>query len=467
MHWLPVVLVLALLGAAAAGYRFELGERWFGVEEPDPVREPAAVAPPEGLEVPALERPSAVAAAAPSRALSRPAVRSALARGLRDRDLGRSVHAAVAPLDGGPLVFESGSGAFVPASSTKVVTAAAALAELGPDHRFTTQVVGRRGALTLVGGGDPNLLARPAAAGEWPPQADVVDLAQQTARSLREQGWRRPVRLSYDDSLFAGPVDNPYWRADYLADDIVSPISALWVDEGVDPDGFGRSDDPARVAADAFASALRGRGVRIAGPIRPGTAPRRGADELASVASAPLSAVVERVIEVSDNEGAEVLARHVAIARGEKPSFGGAARAVTASLQDLGVPLAGVVLRDGSGLSRAGRLTGAALVAVLQAAADPDRPELRPLLTGLPVGGFTGSLATRFDTAPRAGVGRVRAKTGTLTGVRALAGVATDRAGTPMAFVLSADRIRYNNTLEAEQHLDELAGTLGACRCTR
>ena len=96
VRWLPVVLVLALLGAAAAGYRFELGERWFGAEEPDPVREPAAVAPPEGLEVPALERPPAVAAAAPSRALSRPAVRGALARGLRDRDLGRSVHAAVA-----------------------------------------------------------------------------------------------------------------------------------------------------------------------------------------------------------------------------------------------------------------------------------------------------------------------------------------------------------------------------------
>ena len=140
---------------------------------------------------------------------------------------------------------------------------------------------------------------------------------------------------------------------------------------------------------------------------------------------------------------------------------------MTASLEDLGVPLAGVVLHDGSGLSRAGRLTGAALVAVLQAAADADRPELRPLLTGLPVGGFTGSLATRFDTAPRAGVGRVRAKTGTLTGVRALAGVATDRAGTAMAFVLSADRIRYNDTLEAEQDLDELAGALGACRCSR
>lgn len=469
-RWLPFVLVLSLLGGAAAAYRFELGGRWFGTGEPDrPSREPAAVAPPAGLEVPALERPAPVAAAAQRDALSAAAVRRALAPGLRDRDLGRSVHAAVAPLDGGAPVFESGRGGFVPASSTKVVTAAAALAELGPDHRFSTTVVGpvaRRGALTLVGGGDPLLESRPAAEGAWPPRADVVDLARQTARSLREQGRRGPVRLAYDDSLFTGPADNPYWRADYVADDIVSPIGALWVDDGLDPDGFGRSDDPAGDAAAAFASALRDQGVRVVGTIRRTPAPR-GADDLASVSSAPLSAIVERVVEVSDNEGAEVLARHVAIARGEPASFGGAARALTASLADLGVPLAGVVLRDGSGLSRDARLTGAALVAVLQAAADADRPGLRPVLTGLPVGGFTGSLATRFDTGPRVGVGRVRAKTGTLTGVRALAGVATDRAGTAMAFVLSADRIRYRDTVDAEQDLDELAGALGACRCTR
>ena len=464
--WLPIVLVLALLGGAAAAYRFDLGERWFGGEQPDPVREPAAVAPPEGLEVPTLARPAPVAVAAEQDDLSASAVRGALAPGLRDRDLGRSVHAYVAPLDGGREVFESGSGGFVPASSTKVVTVAAALAELGPDHRFTTSVVGRRGRLTLVGGGDPFLVTRPPEAGDWPPRADLVDLARQTAQSLREERWRRPVRLSYDDSLFTGPSDNPAWEPDYVPDGIVSPISALWVDEGLDPSGFGRLDDPAAGAAAAFAEALRDQGVRVTGPVRRAGADR-DADQLAAVSSAPLSQVAERVIEISDNEGAEVLARHVALARDQDPSFAGAGRAVTAALGDLGVPVAGVVLHDGSGLSRDNRLTGAALVGALQAAADPDRPGLRPLLTGLPVGGFTGSLATRFDTGPRAGVGLVRAKTGTLTGVRALAGVATDQAGTPMAFVLSADRIKYARTVEAEQELDELAVGLGACRCTR
>ncbi len=465
-RWLPVLLVLVLLGAAVAGYRFDLGERWFGTEQPDPVEEPAAVAPPEGLEVPALGRPAPVAGAAEQDTLSGAAVRRALAPGLRDRDLGKSVHAAVAPLEGGGLVFESGQGGFTPASSTKVVTATAALAELGPDHRFTTTVVGRRGALTLVGGGDPFLVARPAPADEWPARADLVDLARQTAQSLREEKWRKPVRLAYDDSLFTGPSDNPAWQPDYVPDDIVTPISALWVDEGLDPVGYGRLADPAAGAGAAFAEALRAEGVRVAGPVRRAPAPR-GANELGSVSSAPLSQVAERVLEISDNEGAEVLARHVAVARQEEPSFAGAARAVTDTLGDLGVPLAGVRLYDGSGLARGNLLTGPALVAVLQAAADPGRPELRPLLTGLPVGGYTGSLATRFDTGPRAGLGRVRAKTGTLTGVRALAGVANDQAGTPMVFVLSADKIRYARTVDAEQHLDELAEALGACRCTR
>ncbi len=465
-QWLPVLLVVLLLAGAVAAYRFELGERWFGGEPPDPVEEPAAVAPPEGLDLEPLARPAAVAETADEDALSADAVRRALARGLRDKDLGRSVHAAVAPLEGGPLVFEQGTGGFAPASTTKVVTATAALEELGPDHRFTTKVVAKRGVLTLVGGGDPFLEARPEPAGDWPERADLTDLARRTAEALRADKQRGPLRLSYDDSLFTGPEDNPTWQPDYVPDDVVSPIGALWADEGIDPSGYGRLADPAAGAASQFADLLRARGVRLTGPVRHTVAPRDG-DEVAAVQSAPLSQVVERVLEISDNEGAEVLARQVAVARDEPASFAGGARAVTATLGDLGVPLAGVRLHDGSGLTRSNRLTGAALVSVLQVAADPRHPELRPVITGLPVSGFTGSLADRFDTGPQAGLGRVRAKTGTLTGVRALAGVATDREGTPMAFVLSADKIRYVKNLDAEQRLDELAEGLGACRCSR
>src|SRR5690349_24820810 len=88
-----------------------------------------------------------------------------------------------------------------------------------------------------------------------------------------------------------------------------------------------------------------------------------------------------------------------------------------------------------------------------------------PVVTGLPVSGFTGSLEDRFADAAPQGRGRVRAKTGTLTGVSALAGVATDVTGDPMVFVLMADRVAVPDTLAARDALDRLAADLGACRC--
>lgn len=171
------------------------------------------------------------------------------------------------------------------------------------------------------------------------------------------------------------------------------------------------------------------------------------------------------MILVSDNEGAEVLAHHVGLAVLDDGSFAGGARGVRQTLAGLGVPLDGAVIRDGSGLSRQNRIRAGTLLEVLRVAAE--QPDLRAVLTGLPVGGFTGSLTFRFDQAPIAGVGRVRAKTGSLGGVRSLAGIATDQSGTPMVFVLAADRIRERDTLDAEQDLDNLAGALGACRCSR
>jgi D-alanyl-D-alanine carboxypeptidase/D-alanyl-D-alanine-endopeptidase (penicillin-binding protein 4) len=122
---------------------------------------------------------------------------------------------------------------------------------------------------------------------------------------------------------------------------------------------------------------------------------------------------------------------------------------------------------DGSGLSRQDRLAPATLTAVLRLAAGDDHPELRAVITGLPVAGFSGSLEQRFEDGAPEGRGRVRAKTGTLTGVSALAGVATDLDGHPMVFVLMADRVALPDTLTAREALDALAAGLGACHCGR
>ena len=122
---------------------------------------------------------------------------------------------------------------------------------------------------------------------------------------------------------------------------------------------------------------------------------------------------------------------------------------------------------DGSGLSRRNRITPEALVEVVRAAALSDSPALRAVVPSLPVAGFTGSLTERFDDAFPDARGLVRAKTGTLTAVSSLAGIAVDQQGNEMVFVLMADRIKKPDETDAQDALDLAAGALGACRCGR
>jgi D-alanyl-D-alanine carboxypeptidase/D-alanyl-D-alanine-endopeptidase (penicillin-binding protein 4) len=457
------VLVLALVLAGLATWNYDLLDRLL---ERDPSSaDPAAIAPPPGLDLPAVLAPGDVAPAARPSPLSAAKVRRALAPYLADRDLGRHVLAAVAPLSGGRPVVVGGAGPAIPASTTKVVTSAAALLALGPDHTFDTTVV-RAGPrrIVLVGGGDPFLARAPEAADDeqpYPLRADVMTLAGRAAAALREQGVRK-VRVEYDAGPFTGPSASPQWEPDYVPDGVVSPISSLWVDEGRPAAGFGRVADPALDAAQAFTAALAAAGITVTAPPAAGTAPPAGTT-LARVTSAPLSQVVERVLMVSDNEAAEVLLRHVGLQVSGDASFEGGRRGVALTLREAGVRLAGTTLYDGSGLSRRNRMTPAVLLDVLRLATE--RPELAAVLSGLPVSGFSGSLADRFVAGPSQGRGRVRAKTGTLTGVASLAGVATDVSGRPLLFVLMADRVGRLKGTDAEVALDAAAAALGACRC--
>ena len=132
-----------------------------------------------------------------------------------------------------------------------------------------------------------------------------------------------------------------------------------------------------------------------------------------------------------------------------------------------GVDLAGDRVYDGSGLSRRSRVRLDTLVDVLRVAASPEHPELRAVVSGLPVAGFTGSLELRFDEAAAPGAGVVRAKTGTLTGVSGLAGLVTDAEGGPLVFAAVADKVALLDTLDARDALDRLAAALATCRCTR
>jgi serine-type D-Ala-D-Ala carboxypeptidase/endopeptidase (penicillin-binding protein 4) len=458
-----VLSVLLLLSAGGyAAYDAGWLDRYLG--ETGTIA-PAAVPPPEGVRLPAAAAPlpvldTASSSAPPPRALAR-----RLRDNLRDDDLGRHVGVLVEPLTGsGELLRVGGGDRFIPASSLKLLTSAAALEQLGPGHRFTTSVVraGRRGVV-LVGGGDPLLTQREAPDDDaYPEPATFRELARGTARRLQRDGVRR-VRLGYDATLFTGPAVNPTWKPSYVPDGVVSPISALWVDEGrEDPGLAARSADPAAAAAAAFAEELERAGIAVRGRPAARRAPE-GAPTLARVRSAPLGQIVQHVIEISDNEAAEVLLRHVGLAAGGRGTSAAGAAAVEATLRDLGVGMAGVRVLDGSGLSRGNRLTLDALVDTMQLAASAREPDLRRVVTGLPVAGFSGSLAYRFVSEGADGRGMVRAKTGTLSGVHALAGVTVDRDGTPLAFVAIADRVRLIDTLDARAALDGLTADIAEC----
>ncbi|MEE1756735.1 D-alanyl-D-alanine carboxypeptidase/D-alanyl-D-alanine endopeptidase [Streptomyces sp. SP18CS02] len=333
-----------------------------------------------------------------------------------------------------------------PASTVKVATAVAALTALGPDHRIPTTVVADPGArrITLVGGGDPTL-----------DTTRLRALAKDTAAALRGRGVTG-VRLFYDTSLYSGPRLHPIGVNANIA-----PVTALMTDEGrVDGSTRGvapRSADPAGDTARAFGRLLTEQGVTGADDPAPGHPAAKRTTPLARTHSRPLSALVEHTLTHSDNDLAEALARQTALATGRPASFEGGGAAVRAQLGRLDVPLGGARFADGSGLDRRDRISAALLTALLARAAEPGRPELRPVLTGLPVGGFSGTLENRYGPASP-GAGLVRAKTGTLTGVNALAGTVVSRGGRLLAFAFLAGRTPSPST--AQPALDRLAAAL-------
>lgn len=459
---LPVeIAVVLILVLAAVSSWADLGDR-LGIAAPDPEEAPALVEPPGGVDLPAPASARPVAAEVVGGDLDPRAVRSSVQRLTRAKRMGPRLALVVAEVDGTP-VYRQGPRLVTPASTTKLLTATAALQSLDPQQRFETTVRRQGGTLVLVGGGDPLLQGRPDADASYPAErADLRTLARQVARRLGQVQQSRRFRLRYDTSLFRGPEVSPQWRADYIPDDVVSPISSLMADQGRVPDGFGaREDDPALAAARVFADHLQAAGVRTGRPT-PGTAPD-GAPMVGAVSSPPLEAIVQHVLETSDNEVAEVLLRQVALARGLPGSFVGGVRAVRDVLGELGVPLRGATWYDGSGLSRRTRLAPTTLIEVLATAID--EPRLAPVVWGLPVAGFTGSLSERFALRSESGLGRVRAKTGTLTGVSGMAGVIRSRDGAVMLYAAVADRVGERHTLWARDRLDRISAALAGCRC--
>jgi serine-type D-Ala-D-Ala carboxypeptidase/endopeptidase (penicillin-binding protein 4) len=405
---------------------------------------------------------------------------AALAPLLASPALGPHVGALVTDLGSGSVLFSSGGDSPAePASTAKLTTAVAALAALGPSARLATRVVAgaTAGSIVLVGGGDPTLAAGPPPASDYPQPATLASLAAATARALHAQGRTR-VRLSYDTSLFSGPQMAPGWTASYVSTGNVTPITSLEADQGRltpsgapedadNPDNFRpRSFDPAAVAAGAFASFLKADGISVAGPVLDASAPA-GAATIAAVTSPPLSAIVAWMLRESNNVIAENLARQVALRTGAAASFSGAAAAVGRELRRLGVA-GGVHLVDGSGLSPDDRVTPAALTRLVALASGTGHARLRPAVTGMPVAGFSGTLApgqSLFGHFTEPALGTVRAKTGNLDTVATMAGLAYDKQGRVLAFAFMADKVPAGSLTQAATAIDAMASALAGCGC--
>ena len=339
-----------------------------------------------------------------------------LAKALRAPGVSRSSAVAVELSTGRVVYARNPALPLIPASNEKLAVTYAALASLGPSYRIETQVLGLgeqdgaewHGDLVLKGFGDPTL--------------STLGL-RRLAAEVRGAGIRFVSgRILGDESYFDAFRIGPGWKSHFFINES-PPLSALTVDRGR---YRGRtSHTPALAAAVLFKRALVDAGVRVVGPARLGTVPIDAeAFPVASLLSPPLTSILRYMDYESDNFTAEILLKHLGTLESGQGTTAAGALAVRNILAEYGVPMGGVRIADGSGLSRLNRLTATTLVHMLRSAwVSPDFRD--SFFSSLPVAARSGTLERRMLRTPAAG--RVRAKTGTTRESSALSGIVKDR----------------------------------------
>jgi serine-type D-Ala-D-Ala carboxypeptidase/endopeptidase (penicillin-binding protein 4) len=423
---------------------------------------PVTSAAPRGAEAQAQDPAQAQDAAPPTAALATPVlsarrVPELLRAGIADDRMRAAIEPllATAPADscvvvsnGGRVVVDrNGDQPKAPASTAKLLTAVAMLAEFPAEHRLVTRAVAAaepragviEGDLFLVGGGDPILTTS-----GYPPTFENPDQLVNDFAALADRIASAGVRevrgdVVGDESRYDRERWIPTWPERYQREGYVGPLSALMVNDGttgysLDPDGPApdrRAGDPAALAAETLRTLLVDRGVRVTGGVRTATAP---ADvvEVATLESRTMQDLVDEMVGDSDNTTAELLAKELGRQRDGRGTTAAGTAAIQEVLTEQGLPTDGLRLLDASGLDPQNRLTCGLLVEALDEAG-PDSA----LAASLAVAGETGTLRRRMRGTPAQG--RVEAKTGTLSQVNALAGFATTLAGSTLTFAYLVD----------------------------
>ena len=347
---------------------------------------------------------------------SNAALGTKLAQALRAPGVARSSAIAV-ELGSGKIVYaRNATLPLIPASNEKLAVTYASLVSFGPAYRIETQVLGLgeqdaaewHGDLVLKGFGDPTLSS--------------LGL-RRLAAEVRGAGIRLVTgRILGDESYFDTFRMAPGWKPQFFINES-PPLSALTVDRGR---YLGRTSRmPAHTAALLFRKALAEAGVRVVGPAVSGAAPVEAeAFPIASLLSPPLASILRFMDYESDNFTAEILLKQLGTLESGRGTTAAGALAVRGILGDYGVPLDGVRIADGSGLSRLNRLTVSTLVQMLRSAwTSPDFRD--SFFSSLPVAARSGTLERRMIRT--AAAGRVRAKTGTTRESSALSGIVKGR----------------------------------------
>ena len=367
------------------------------------------------------------------------------------------------------------------------------------------------GSLSLVGGGDPTLTGRgyPYGSPNRPPLAALADLADQVVAAgvTRVEG-----DILGDDTHWPWEPVPDGWSHDDLTWEYGAPPSALQVNEGAvqltllpgaRPGSLARvalqpnveyftldnrvvtvaagarqirvtrmpgsrqiqitgqmamsdagwsselaQDDPAQFAAVAFKQLLVERGVTVDGVAR---AQHRAIGQavttrvgvtLAERTSPPLIEILTVVNKVSQNLLAEMMLRAAGGVEGMRSYLAGIG---------IGGPRSGAAaarFEDGSGLSRLTAVTPDAMVRLLSQKQTADN-----FIATLPWGGVDGSLKMRFGRDDRAG--RIRAKTGGMTGVKTLAGYIDSPAHGRLAFAIFVNN--DHGSVDTIKRMDQIA----------
>jgi D-alanyl-D-alanine carboxypeptidase/D-alanyl-D-alanine-endopeptidase (penicillin-binding protein 4) len=350
-------------------------------------------------------------------------------------------------VDGRRVSTWNGDVPVIPASTNKLLVGGVVLELLGADYRFSTTIAAPvpidgvvEGDLHLIGGGDPVLVAGGLELDEVPAAPTSLDVLADAVVAAGITSIRGAV--VGDASRYDTEFVNPTW-ADEDAYVEAGPIGGLLVNDGRVVGRSARQRDPGEAAARELARLLGDRGVAVsngwrAGPLEPGIA------TIASVESAPLTAIVSDMLTRSDNDTAEMLLKELGYTVAQPGTTAAGIDVLERTVRSWGAPMDGVVFADGSGLSSDNRLTCDTLVAAL------DHLEQTPAVDGLPVAGRSGTLID--ELLGSLVEGRLVGKTGTLSNppadadppeVKALAGYLEAPNGETLQFALVLNGAGY------------------------